>query len=155
MKYTLLTKEQFEELHEEFAVFLASQEIDVHEWKEIKKNRPKVAEDEMMVFSDMVWDRILKNCDYVDHISKNVLNLFHRDGSMFRRIMVKCSKPDFDFHKGEDLEWIFGNITDESVALFKGEKAFSEDPESELFDLIKKGGELTSGELYNLFKAFI
>ena len=36
MKYRLLTKEQFESLHQEFAIFLASQSIDVKEWDEIK-----------------------------------------------------------------------------------------------------------------------
>ena len=155
MKYNLLSKEQFEELHEEFAIFLASQEIDVHEWTDIKEKRPEVAQQEMEIFSDMVWDRILRKADYIDHVSKATLNLFFRDNASFKRIMVKCSKKDFDFHKGEDLEWIIENIKDESVELFKGEKSFGNDPESELFDLILKGGEISSGELYKLFKAFI
>ena len=59
MKYRLLTKEQFEELHEEFATFLASQQIDANEWKEIKKNKPELAQQELEVFSDFVWDRVL------------------------------------------------------------------------------------------------
>ena len=39
MKYTQLTKEQLEELHEEFALFLAAQSIDVKEWDSIKKKQ--------------------------------------------------------------------------------------------------------------------
>jgi len=38
MKYKRLTKEQFEELHQEFATFLATQSIDKKEWDEIKVN---------------------------------------------------------------------------------------------------------------------
>ena len=42
MKYRQLTKEQFENLHEEFARFLATQSIDVTEWNQIKAEKPKV-----------------------------------------------------------------------------------------------------------------
>ena len=41
MKYTRLTKEQFEELHQEFANFLASQNIDKTEWEQIKAEKPE------------------------------------------------------------------------------------------------------------------
>ena len=54
MKYRQLTKEQFENLCQEFARFLATQSIDSKEWDQIKKNKPKVAEDEMNVFSDVL-----------------------------------------------------------------------------------------------------
>jgi len=70
MKYRQLTKEQFESLHQEFAHFLASQSIDVNEWNQIKKEKPQVAEDEMNVFSDMVWDDVLTKTNYVEHFSK-------------------------------------------------------------------------------------
>ena len=44
MKYSRLTKEQFEELHQEFSTFLATQTIDKAEWDTIKKDKPEVAE---------------------------------------------------------------------------------------------------------------
>ena len=39
MKYTRLTKEQFEELHQEFINFLATQSITADEWKNLKENK--------------------------------------------------------------------------------------------------------------------
>ena len=59
MKYTLLTKEQFENLHHEFAVFLASQQIDSKEWIKIKTEKPAVALEEMQLFSEVVWEDVL------------------------------------------------------------------------------------------------
>jgi hypothetical protein len=50
MKYSRLTKEQFEELHPEFTKFLASQQIDKKEWDKIKTEKPEVAEQELDVF---------------------------------------------------------------------------------------------------------
>lgn len=50
MKYARLTKEQLEELHVEFANFLASQQIDKEEWDLLKQNKPDVAEQEIDIF---------------------------------------------------------------------------------------------------------
>ena len=65
MKYRQLTKEQFESLHQEFALFLASQKIDVTEWNLIKKEQPDVAEEEMNLFSDVVWEDVMSKTNYV------------------------------------------------------------------------------------------
>jgi len=63
MKYRRLSKEQFEELHLEFINFLATQSITAEEWKKIKAEQPKVAEEEMDIFSDLVWEGVFKyNC---------------------------------------------------------------------------------------------
>ncbi|MEP0676046.1 MAG: DUF6495 family protein, partial [Nonlabens ulvanivorans] len=56
MKYRRLTKEQLEELHPEFINFLATQTITAGEWDEIKNNKTEVAEQELDVFSDLVWE---------------------------------------------------------------------------------------------------
>ena len=45
MKYTRLTKQQFEELHQEFVNFLATQTITADEWNTLKSDKPKVAEE--------------------------------------------------------------------------------------------------------------
>ncbi|MCD6543937.1 MAG: hypothetical protein J7K34_05465, partial [Flavobacteriaceae bacterium] len=79
MKYTQLTKEQFEELHKEFAKFLATQKIDISEWKKIKINKPEIADEELNLFSDLVWERVLNNTKYLEHFSKDSLNLFKCD----------------------------------------------------------------------------
>ena len=55
MKYARLTKEQLEELHVEFANFLASQQIDKGEWQQLKIDKPEIAEQEIDIFSDLVW----------------------------------------------------------------------------------------------------
>ena len=50
LKYTLLSKEQLESLHQEFAVFLATQSIDKIEWERIKKENPKLVDQEIELF---------------------------------------------------------------------------------------------------------
>ena len=69
MKYARLTKEQFEELHQEFINFLATQSITAEEWGDIKTNKPEVAEQELDVFSDLIWEGVLSKVQYLEHIS--------------------------------------------------------------------------------------
>src|SRR5690606_42111977 len=77
MKYTRLTKEQFEELHKEFIHFLATQSITADEWQEIKTQKPEVAEQELDVFSDLIWEGVLKKVEYLEHISPQRMYLFN------------------------------------------------------------------------------
>ena len=69
MKYTRLTKEQFEELNQEFINFLATQSITADEWKDIKEQKPEVAEEELDVFSDLVWEGVLSKVAYLENIA--------------------------------------------------------------------------------------
>jgi hypothetical protein len=74
MKYTRLTKEQFEELTQEFSTFLATQTIDKAEWDTIKAEKPEVAEQELDVFSDLVWEGVLTRAEYLEHFQKSYLS---------------------------------------------------------------------------------
>ncbi|NVK51380.1 MAG: hypothetical protein HWD85_00485 [Flavobacteriaceae bacterium] len=154
MKYRQLTKEQFESLHEEFARFLASQSIDVKEWNQLKKEKPQVAEEELNVFSDVVWDDVLTRTKHLEHFSKQSINLFKCDEKEMHRIFVKVNK-DIDLLEKEGYEWLLKNTTNEAVELFTGTKSYSGERNVELFDLIEKGSTISKGELFEYFKKLI
>jgi len=155
MKYQMLSKEQFEELADEFARFLASQEIDVTEWKDIKSKRPHVAEQEMEIFSDLVWDRALEKAKYLDHMSPRSLNLFKVDGNNFHRILLKVKRENFDLFNEESYKWLMDNLNSDEIEIFKASKEFSEDYKMELFELIQKGAQLSSGLVYDAIIDFV
>lgn len=148
MKYRQLTKEQFEELHQEFATFLSTQQIDTKEWSEIKKSKPEVAEEEMNLFSDLVWEKVLSNTNYLEHFSSNSINLFRCDKEEIHRIVVKVSKTDFDFLNKEDYNWFVDNSKNDAIDYFKGQKPYLKERNIEVFDLIEKGSVISKGDLY-------
>ncbi|CAL2079515.1 DUF6495 family protein [Tenacibaculum dicentrarchi] len=150
MKYRQLTKEQFEGLHEEFARFLASQSIDAKEWKELKEQKPQVAEDEMNVFSDVVWDDVLTKTEYLEHFSPKMVNLFKCDKDEIHRIMITIDK-DINLLEQEGFEWLMQNPNDEKVELFTGTKKYNKERNDEIFDLIEKGSSISKGEIYTYF----
>ncbi|MDO6744079.1 DUF6495 family protein [Tenacibaculum soleae] len=150
MKYRQLTKEQFEGLHEEFARFLASQSIDAKEWKELKEEKPKVAEDEMNVFSDVVWDDVLTKTEYLEHFSPKMVNLFKCDEEEIHRIVIKIDK-EINLLQQEGFEWLMKNPNDEKIEFFTGTKKYDQERNTEIFDLIEKGSTISKGEIYEYF----
>ena len=154
MKYRQLTKEQFESLHEEFARFLATQSIDANEWNQIKKEKLSVAEDEMNVFSDVVWDDVLTKTNYVEHFSETSANLFKCDEEEIHRITIKINW-DINLLEQEGFEWLMKNPMDNSVDIFKGSKPYNSERNTEIFDLIEKGSSISKGEIFEYFSQLI
>ena len=154
MKYRQLTKEQFESLHEEFSQFLATQSIDAKEWNQIKKSKPQVAEDEMNIFSDVVWDDVLTKTAYIEHFSKTSVNLFKCDANEIHRIAIKITW-DINLLEQQGFEWLMKNPMDNSIEIFKGSKPYKEERNIEIFDLIEKGSSISKGEIFEYFTQLI
>ena len=156
MKYTKLSKEQFEELNEEFSVFLAAQSIDVKEWTTIKKEQPELADKEMEVFSDFVWEKVLSKANYLEHFSSDSLNLFKCTADAIERIVVKVNKEGINLLESKDFEWLLDNSKDPRIEYLKGKKAYNQERNEDLFDLIQKGSVVSDGKLYEaIFKMLI
>jgi hypothetical protein len=148
MKYKRLTKEQFEALHLEFANFLASQSIDKNEWEEIKLNKPEVAEQELDVFSDLIWEGVLTNARFLEHFSKNYIFLFHCQESIIQSIVLKSLDTTVDLLSKDGLKWLSENMFSDSVEMHLGKKEYEKSRNEYLFDLILQGAILSDGQLY-------
>ena len=152
MKYTRLTKEQFEELHPEFINFLASQTIDKTEWDRLKAEKPLVAEQELDVFSDLIWEGVLTRAEYLEHYSKNHIFLFRANEHNIESIVIHSHAAHIDFLSEGGLQWLNENIFADDVDIRRGSKAFGEDRNGELFNLIQQGATLSDGTLYKQFE---
>lgn len=155
MKYTRLTKEQFEELHKEFINFLATQSITADEWLDIKTNKPEVAEQELDVFSDLVWEGVLSQARYLEHISKQQMHLFHLDEVHMHVIAVKVNQEDIDITTKAGYNWLQNNLMNDAVEFLQAKKEYSEDKNLDKFKLIQQGGVITKGELFRYFDKLI
>ena len=148
MKYTRLTKEQLEELNQEFINFLATQSITAEEWKDIKEQKPKVAEEELDVFSDLVWEGVLSKVEYLENIAPQHMYLFKVDGSQLRLIGLKIKSDNIDLTTKEGFAWLRENLMTDDVELFNADKTLESDKNAKLFELIVQGSSITKGELF-------
>ncbi|WP_281632163.1 DUF6495 family protein [Flavobacterium luteolum] len=155
MKYARLTKEQFDELHAEFASFLATQAIDRKEWEELKVNKPEVAEQELDVFSDLIWEGVLTRAEYLEHFSKNHIFLFHCFDTYIQSIVLKSLSSDVDFLTKEGLQWLSDNMFTDNIEMKVGKKVFTEERNSSIFELIKQGAFLSDGQLFSQINTII
>ena len=155
MKYTRLTEEQFAELKDEFINFLATQSITAEEWLSIKANKPEVAEEELDVFSDLVWEGVLGKVEYLENISEQHMHLFHCAEKEMNLISVKVLNPDIDLNSEEGFTWFRKNWQSDFVEYLTASKAYSSDHNLDKFELIKKGSIITKGALYQWFDEVI
>ena len=152
MKYARLTKEQFEELHQEFINFLASQSITADEWEDIKINKPKVAEEELDVFSDLVWEGVLNQARFLEHFSPNQIYLFKVKETTLDLIAIKVENETVDVTTRAGYDWLQQNLMDDTVSLYTSSKAIGEEKNKDIFALIQQGAVITKGELYAFFE---
>ncbi|MEO6346574.1 MAG: DUF6495 family protein [Aquaticitalea sp.] len=155
MNYTRLTKEQFEELHQEFINFLATQSITADEWKDIKTNNLEVAEQELDVFSDLVWEGVLGNISYLEHISPQQVHLFHLKEDIMQLIAIKLKNENIDLTTRKGFDWFRDNLLSDDVEFLTANKSYSDDRSLDKFKLIQQGAVITKGELFQYFENLV
>ena len=155
MRYRRLSKEQFEELHKEFINFLATQSITASEWKLLKENKPEVAEAELDVFSDLVWEGVLENVTFLENINPKHMYLFCVKEKSIALIGLKVSKETVDLTIEGGFSWLRDNLMSNEVEIFDAEKQINGDKKLQIFELIEKGAHITKGELFKYFEQLI
>ena len=139
MKYQRLTREQFEELHPEFTNFLATQTIDKAEWDKLKIEKPEVAEQELDVFSDLIWEGVLARAEYLEHFSKNHIFLFQCFDTYLQSIVLKSLVAETNFLTKEGLQWLSDNMFTQNIEMKVGKKQFTNERNFSIFELIQQG----------------
>ena len=155
MKYSRLTKEQFEELHQEFINFLATQSITHDEWTNLKANKPELAEMELDVFSDLIWEGVLNKAQYLEHFSAQHMYLFRLGDKKMKAIVVNVKNKNVDITTKEGYHWLRENLMDETVEFLQADKAYSDDKNLDKFKMIEQDAVITKGDLFKYFDGLI
>lgn len=151
MKYARLSKEQFEELYKEFINFLATQSITAEEWTTLKETNSEVVDQELDIFSDLIWEGVLNNVNFLEHISPQQLMMFRISKTHMDLIAIKIDNPEIDITNKYGYKWLQQNIQDDSVELYTSTKAIKDDRNKDIFVIIQQGGVITKGELFTYF----
>ena len=89
---------------------------------------------------------MLSEARYLDHYSAQSINLFQFGAKRMSRLMVKITDQSIDLTTQDGLDWL-KTMPNQSSYFYKAQK-FEKERNTEIFDLIEKGGQLSDGKLY-------
>ncbi len=142
-KYRLLTSDELEPLKEDFVAFLVVNGIVAVEWAKIKTNDLAKAQGIIAQFSDVVFEKILRQQRYLVHRTEKSISCFHYQDKQAVVISVKCSQGKLVLD-----EHISAALRQGDCELITGQKKYIKQRELEMFEMIKKGAKLSEGEWY-------
>lgn len=147
-KYRKLTLEELESLEPEFIEFLVVNGIPADEWEQLKKDESK-ADQLIHSFSDVVFEKILRQIQYLTHYSKRSIKTFKCDEDQIFLVGVDTDDPSIDLTTDTDIKR-FRQSPPGDLKIYKSSKSYHPDRQSELYKMLEQGCQKTDNSLYDL-----
>lgn len=146
-KYRALTTDELSELENEFIEYLVVNGITAEDWKKLKTETPKKAEDILTLFSDVVFESILRKVDFLEKRMTNELMIFQclKD----RMVLVGITSSATDFTDQKQLEKAVENPPG-NAEVYTTEKPYHKTREMEVFQMLESGCMITDGKLFKV-----
>lgn len=150
MKYKRLSNEELQELEPEFVNFLATNQITADDWVALKASNMDRVNQLIDVFSDMVFENVLKKIKYVEHVTRQDWMVFHCKEEGLHMIGIQLSDesgldltdPDFFQHWNEAPDSI-------GITMYSKEQSYAEEREKVIFQLLESGCSIAEERLFN------
>lgn len=148
MKYRLLTIDELNELEKEFIEFLVINGVTADDWEKIKATDIQKADKFIELFSDTVFEGVMRKVKYLDFRSEKLLQSFQCLAEKI--VMVGIQLDEKSNVNLLDLKSFtqFKNNPSGDVKVITSEKSYNDMREVELFRLIQRGCEISDGTLF-------
>ena len=151
-KYRSLSTEELKSLEKEFVDYLVVQGIDAAEWIKIKEEDPEKAEKIIELFSDVVYEKVLRQSAYLIRFTKKILFAFYYGEELAELIILDIDNILFDdISKEEDVLDTIKKHS-EKLRLNSQSKTYKKERTQEMFDMLGSGALFSSGEIFNYLK---
>lgn len=127
-KYRLLTTDELAELEPEFIKYLVVNGITAEDWKVLKESKPDEAQHIIDLFSDVVFEKILRKAAFIQIQNDKILRV------------IRCNSDEMELiavHKIKNSE--------EADEIYKGTKKYIKSREEEIFALLEEGYTICDG----------
>jgi len=151
LKYSRLTKEQFDSLSNEFSLFLASNSIDSEQWNKIKLNSADSTDHILDLFSDLVWEDILHKVKFIENISSTHLFLFKCNKNLIDSIIIKSKDSSINLNSSDGQIWLLNNLQANNITVLRSTKNFKTKRNDEIYSLISRGSQISEGQLFIMY----
>jgi len=130
-RYRRLDLDELKELEPEFINFLAVNGIEASEWDQIKAEDSARMNEFIDMFSDMVFEKILGEIEYLNFQVDGKFYYFKCEDDILRLIVIEMESEDSEY-----------------ASIYSAEKEYKKERKAELFDMLQMGCEISDGVQY-------
>lgn len=147
MKYKRLTIEELKNLEQEFISFLAHAQITAADWEKMKANEIEKANELIDVFSDVVYDKVLRKINYLEYRDAKSLNIYKFDSNQILLAGIRVSEnSNIDLTQNFDFEKVSDHT---SLKMVFSQKKYAKEREQEIFEMLQTGCFITNERLFD------
>ena len=152
MKYRRLTEVELDEVEPQFVRFLASNQITADDWEKLKTESPNKVERLIEIFSDIVFDKVLEDVNYLEFKTPHDLKAFHflEDKAVMNGLKIE-GETEVDLTEQMNPKQLSQQLqlTGAKLKLYTAEKEYKESRKMEIFNLMEGGALISrSGTLF-------
>ena len=136
MHYPCLSLAQLEALETDFVAFLIVNGVEGETWKTLNETNPSKAQELANLFSQVVWEKVLKETNYVKRLSESE-RIFGYLGEEHGVLLIGQQNPSgWTFHKAKK-QWGGKRESEVFTLLQQGFERATEQEFTEVSQLIK------------------
>ncbi len=149
MKFRRLNIEELTALEPEFIQFLAANTVTGDDWQRLKANEVEKANQLIDVFSELVFEKIMKNIEYLEFKTPNDIKVFHcADDKIYLKGLHYGGSGSVDLSDPNEMMKAI-HSPDIQLQVYAQEKAYSPNREEELFRMTQSGAVISkNGQLF-------
>jgi hypothetical protein len=146
-KYRPLNREELSSLEKEFVDYLIINGIAADEWEKLKVTEHEKAEKIVELFSDVVWEGILRKAEFLIHFSKSSLYAFHCLQDHMQLVGLDDENDQVDFTEKNVFDELSKELP-EGLSIFHQSKKYDGSREYEMFKMIEDGAQINDGKIF-------
>ena len=146
-KYRLLTREELSEFKKEFIDYLVVNGLTAEDWEKIKIDSPEKANKMLELFSDVVFEGVLRKVTFLDFKSKSSIKSFQCLEDKIVLVGIDTNNESLNLLDVKEVS-SFVEKPPKGLSVYTSEKQYSKGREKELFSMISSGCEIADGSLF-------
>lgn len=148
LKYRLLSTQELNGLENEFVEFLVLNGITAPDWVKMKEQDPEAASEMLSLFSNVVFESILRKAKFLEKRGQNYLHVFHCLEDEI--VLVAMEAPQEEGIDFTNPDFITSSMLTppESLHVYTTSKPYTKERQLELFDMLQSGAVITNDKLY-------
>lgn len=143
-KYRVLDNEELGAFEKEFVEFLVINSITADDWVKIKADDQERTQQIISLFSDVIFEKLMRQTQYLISRSKDNIACFHYQASQAVLVGLETSDEDIDLLTISSAE----DIPRAGVSIYNSTKTYKKQREVEMFEMLNSGAEISDGKLY-------